>query len=270
MRKIQLLNWLKKNKPDIVLLQETKCLENAFPKDEIEELGYNLALSGQKTFNGVAILSLFRIDEKSISFKDNPVPEEARYIETVISIPEGHVMPKACRVISVYIPNGGGIDENKYKTKLRFLDALHEHMKSLWLLNEPIIIGGDFNIAPEDVDTYNGKEAEGSVLFNAELRGKFKALLNLGYYDSYRISHPKANFVSRDRDKTKKDALSNGYTWWDYREGAWYHNKGMRLDHILLSPEICDTLKSVHIDRELRSNVQPSDHVPVICEIYPQ
>lgn len=245
-RKTQLINWLSKNKRDIVLLQETKCMDTAFPRNEIEELGYNLALCGQKTFNGVAVCSLFRIDEYTTAFPGNPIPEQARYIETVISIPKG-----AVRIISVYVPNGGGFDDDKYKIKLEFMDALLEHLKALIALNEPVIIGGDFNVAPEELDVYDSKIAADTVLFNDEVRSKFRAFINLGYYDAYRILHPN----------------NRQFSWWDYREGAWYHNKGMRIDHILLSPEICDRLKLVNIESEFRGNVQPSDHVPVTCEL---
>ena len=245
-RKELFLKWLTKNKPEVVLLQETKCIDAAFPKSEIEESGYNIALHGQKAFNGVAILSLFPIDESIKAFPNNPVPNESRYLESVISIEK-----KAIRVISVYVPNGAGEDDTRFKIKLKFLDALHAHMKKLLLLDEITLIGGDFNIAPEEADTYNVEASEDSVLFDIEVRKKFRAFLNLGYYDSFRMVHP---------DKVQ-------FTWWDYRAAAWYHNHGMRIDHILLSPEACDLLKDAKIDRDMRASVKPSDHVPVICEL---
>jgi len=245
-RKELFLKWLAKNKPEIVLLQETKSVDNAFPKSEIEERGYNIVLNGQKTYNGVAILSKFPIDESIKTFANNPVAGEARYLESVITVKE-----KTIRVISVYVPNGAGIDDSRYKIKLKFLDALRVHMNNLLKLDEIALIGGDFNVAPEEVDTYNVEASRDSVLFDIEVRKKFRSLLHLGYYDSFRVIHPS----------------EVEFTWWDYRAASWYHNRGLRIDHILLSPEACDLLKDVKIDRNLRASVKPSDHVPVICEL---
>jgi exodeoxyribonuclease III len=245
-RKDFLLKWLKKDKPDVVLLQETKCVDDGFPNTELEELGYNLAIHGQKRFNGVAILSKFPIDESVKTFHGNPVSDEARYLESVISIPN-----KAIRVISIYVINGGGEDDSRFKIKLKFMEALREHMKKLLELDEIIFVGGDFNVAPEEIDTYNVEATEDTVLCDIEVRKKFRALLGLGYYDSYRMVH----------------TTEVQYTWWDYRSAAWYHNRGLRIDHILLSPEAVDLLEDVKIERNLRSGVKPSDHVPVICEM---
>jgi exodeoxyribonuclease-3 len=245
-RKELLLKWLKDDKPDVVLLQETKCIDEAFPKDEIEELGYNISIHGQKTYNGVAVLSLYPIDELITKLPGNPVPDEARYLEAVISLPN-----KAIRVISVYVPNGDGEDGTRFEIKLRFLDALRNHMKNLLKLDEIALIGGDFNVAPEEIDTYSPEANRDSVLFHIEVRRRLRAILNLGYSDSFRIHHPK----------------ESQFTWWDYRGASWYNNKGMRIDHILLSPEACDLLKDVKINSELRGSVNPSDHVPVICEL---
>ncbi|NRA73290.1 MAG: exodeoxyribonuclease III [Rickettsiales bacterium] len=245
-RKELFLKWLTKTKPEVVLLQETKSVDEAFPKSEIEEQGYNIVLHGQKTFNGVAILSKFPIDESIKTFPKNPVSNEARYLESVISVPQ-----KAIRVISVYVPNGAGIDDTRYKIKLKFLEELRIHMSKLLKLDEIILIGGDFNVAPEEIDTYNVEASKDSVLFHIEVRKRFRAFLNLGYYDSFRIMHP--NKVE--------------FSWWDYRGASWYHNRGLRIDHILLSPEACDLLKNTKIDRDLRASVKPSDHAPVICEL---
>lgn len=245
-RKELLLKWLAQDKPDVVLLQELKCTNDLFPAAEIEDLGYNLALHGQKSFNGVAVLSLFPIDEFNTSFHGNPIPDEARYIEAVISIPG-----KAIRVASVYVPNGGGEDGSRYQIKLEFLDALRVHMKSLLKLDELIFIGGDFNVAPEPLDVYSPEAWSDSVLFTLEVRARLRAILNLGYNDAFRALHPKTQL----------------FTWWDYRGASWYHNHGLRIDHILTSPEAYDLLKSVKIEADLRGAANPSDHVPVVCEL---
>ena len=246
MREESLIKWLKKDQPEVVLLQETKCVDDVFPKTEIESLGYNIAMHGQKTFNGVAVLSKFPIDESVKTFHNNPIENETRYLEAVISVPS-----KAIRVISVYVPNGAGEDDTRFKIKLKFFDALRSHMKKLLELDEIVLIGGDFNVAPEEIDTYSTEATEDTVLCDIEVRKKFRSLLGLGYYDSFRLVHP----------------TELQFTWWDYRGAAWYHNKGLRLDHILLSPEASDLLKDVKIEHNLRSGVKPSDHVPVICEV---
>jgi exodeoxyribonuclease-3 len=245
-RKELLLKWLAQDKPDVVLLQELKCTNDLFPAAEIEDLGYNLALHGQKALNGVAVLSLFPIDEFKTNFSGNPIPDESRYIEAVISIPG-----KAIRVASVYVPNGGGEDGSRFQIKLEFLDAIHGHMKSLLKLDELTFIGGDFNVAPEPIDTYSVEASHDSVLFTLEVRARLRALLNLGYHDAFRVLHHKTQL----------------FTWWDYRAASWYHNHGLRIDHILTSPEACDLLKAVKIEAELRGVANPSDHVPVVCEV---
>jgi exodeoxyribonuclease III len=245
MRKSQLITWLKQNKPEVLLLQEIKCEDKNFPKEEVEELGYNLAIHGQKGFNGVAILSLFPIDEFIIKLPGNPLPEQARYIEAVISIPQ-----TAIRVASVYVPNGEDLDSPKFKHKLEFLDALKEHCENLLRLEEKIIIGGDFNIAPEEIDSYNADATQDSILCHLSVRKKFRSLINLGFYNAFRVTNPK------DQE----------FSWWDYRRGAWQRNRGMLIDHILLSPEAVDILKTTEIHDKMRGLEKPSDHVPVVCE----
>jgi len=245
-RKESFLKWLAQTKPDVVLLQEIKCIDEAFPKTEVEELGYNLGVHGLKGYSGVAVLSLFPIDECSTSFDGDPVPNESRYLECVISVPH-----KAIRIASVYVPNGGEMEDTRYKHKLKFLEALHEHMKTLLKLDEIVLIGGDFNVAPEEIDTYSVEASKGTAFFDIEVRKRFRALLNLGYCDSFRALHPN----------------TSQFTWWDYRGASWYHNRGLRLDYILLSPEAADLLQDVQVDSKLRESVRPSDHAPVVCEI---
>lgn len=241
-----LLIWLEKYKPDIVLLQETKCINEKFPHSEIEELGYNIAIHGQKTYNGVAILSLNPIDEFHTELPSTPKPEDARYIEAIISVNKG-----AIRVASVYVPNGHELGSEKYKTKLKFIDALYSHMASLKTLDEICVIGGDFNVAPEEMDVYSPDTLKDTVLFDLTIRKKFRALTNLDYSDAFRALNPK----------------EEQFTWWDYRGGSWQKNKGARIDHLLLSPYASDVLTKSYVHYDLRNKNKPSDHIPVICEL---
>ncbi len=241
-----LLTWLEKYKPDIVLLQETKCINEKFPRSEIEELGYNIAIHGQKTYNGVAILSFSPIDEFHTELPSNPRPEDARYIEAIISVKKG-----AIRVASVYVPNGHELGSEKYKMKLDFMDALYNHMESLKELDEICVIGGDFNVAPEDMDVYSPDTLKTTVLFDLAIRKKFRSLTNLDYIDAFRASNP----------------TEEQFTWWDYRGGSWQKNKGARIDHLLLSPYASDLLTKSYVHSDLRNKDKPSDHIPVICEL---
>lgn len=245
MRKNLVVNWIKENKPDVLLLQETKCLDSDFPREDFEDLGYNIASSGQKTFNGVAILSLHPIEDVIKDFDNNPLMH-ARYIEAVIVGPEAVV-----RVVSVYVPNGESLDSEKYHYKLEFFSVLEERLRNLLELNESLVIGGDFNVAPGEIDTYSVGESLDSVLFHISIRKKFRSLINIGLYDAYRLLHPK----------------EQQFSWWDYRRGAWHKNHGLRIDHLLLSSEAADKLCSASIDQSQRGLDSPSDHAPVICEL---
>lgn len=239
-----LLNWLKRDQPDIVLLQEIKCVDEAFPAMEIEELGYNLAVYGEKTYNGVAILSKFPLDDISRGVPGNDDPR-ARYIEAVIALPY-----RALRIASVYVPNGQTADSEKFPYKLGFLDKFHDHMKTLLSYQEMLVVGGDYNIAPEDIDVHNPKAWHGSVLTHDEVRKRFRKLLHLGMYDAYRLTHS-----------------DGGYSWWDYRANAFASDDGLRIDHLLLSPQAADTLSECRVIRNLRALEKASDHTPVLATL---
>lgn len=245
-RQLHLLNWLREARPDVVLLQELKCINDAFPGEAITDLGYNLALHGQKTYNGVAILSLYPIDEFTTTLPNDPDRLQSRYIEAIISIPG-----KAIRIASVYVPNGQEIGCDKFDYKMRFLEALHGHMQKLASNDEMVMIGGDYNIAPEDIDVYDAKKLANSICFSQLERQKFQQLLRLGYYDAYRLANKSAQ----------------EFSWWDYRAGAWPQNHGMRIDHILLSPEASDLLLSARIEHGLRGLAKPSDHAPIVVSL---
>lgn len=243
-RKSSLIDWLKENTPDIMLLQEIKCLEHNFPKEGLEELGYNVAVHGQKGFNGVAILSKHPFDEVITTFPEVPLADQARYIEAVIS-----AKPHVIRVASVYVPNGQTLDSDKYQYKIEFLEALSAHMKNLLKFDEIQVIGGDFNIARQEIDTYSAEASEDTVLFAPKMRELLSGIINLGWHDLFRCKHPR----------------EHQYSWWDYRGGAWHRNKGLRLDYLFGSPEALDVLESAEIDQDERGKERASDHAPVSC-----
>ncbi|MBN8827535.1 MAG: exodeoxyribonuclease III [Sphingobacteriia bacterium] len=240
-----LQDFLQRVSPDIVLLQELKCEEAQFPKSIIEDLGYEVIIHGQKSFNGVAILSKFRIEEHSITFKEDPNPEQSRYIEAVINV-NGNVI----RVASVYVPNGESLTSQKYTYKLQFYESLLLHLQQIYSWNEKFIIGGDFNVAPDSIDVYDPKQFCDSVCFSLPERKALHKITNMGLLDSYRLLYPN----------------EKGFTWWDYRAGAWKRNEGMRIDHILISPEIADNYSNFIIHKEERDKQTPSDHVPITAE----
>jgi exodeoxyribonuclease-3 len=237
-----LLSWLTETEPDIVLLQETKAMNDQFPQEEIENLHYNIALHGQKTYNGVAILSKFPLEDVTCGipgFED----EQARYIEAVVH---------GTRVASIYVPNGMAVGSEKYIYKLNFLDQLYRHVKTLLTYDEKLVLGGDFNIAPQDQDVYDPQEWHEQILCSTPEREKLRALLYLGLTDALRARHPEENAL---------------YTWWDYRAGSWQNNFGLRIDHFLLSPQAADHLKEAYVEKEIRGMDKTSDHAPVVCQL---
>lgn len=239
-----LVDWLRESSPDIVLLQELKATNDLFPYMEIEELGYNAAVHGQKTYNGVAILSKLPLDDVITSLPGDDGDQEARYIEAVAS---GNGV--ALRVASVYVPNGQSPDSDKFQYKLRFLARLRGHMASLLRLDEIMVMGGDYNVAPEAIDVYDPKGLDATVCFHPLEREALRAITHLGVYDAFRILHP------------EKQAFS----WWDYRGNGFDSGKGMRIDHLLLSPQAADKLSTCEVVTDLRRLDKPSDHAPVMC-----
>lgn len=240
-REAHLLRWLQARQPDIVCLQELKCLDEAFPRGEIEALGYNVETYGQKTFNGVAILSKHRIEVEHRGlpgFED----EQARYIEALVSLPG-----EALRICGVYFPNGNPAPGPKYEYKLAFMEALTRHARSLLALEEKLVIAGDYNIIPDARDAREPAAWAQDALFLPESRAALQRLLNLGFTEALRAT-------------TDAGGL---YSFWDYQAGAWQRNNGIRIDHLLLSPRAADRLAEVGIDKDLRAEDKPSDHVPV-------
>lgn len=240
-----LLAWLDASPVDILLLQELKCVDESFPRMELEDKGYNLAIHGQKTYNGVAICSKFPIDEVIRGLPGDDSDEQARYIEGVISLPGS-----AIRVASAYVPNGQDVTSDKFPYKLRFYDRLRAHWEATLKYNEVAVLGGDFNCAPEPLDVYDPK-LDGMVCYHPEERMRLRALFHLGMYDAFRLANP---------DKKQ-------FSWWDYRMNGYPQNHGLRIDHLLLSAMAADRLSSSLIDEVPRQQEKPSDHAPVICEL---
>jgi exodeoxyribonuclease-3 len=236
------LEWLKDAAPDIVLLQETKVIDDQFPRMEIEDLGYNIATHGQRTYNGVAILSKSPIEVEQRGLPGYSEDEQARYIEAVI----GNL-----RVASIYLPNGNPAPGEKFDYKLRWMAHLHNHVSSLLDYEEAVVLGGDYNVVPTDDDVFDPVGWANDALCRPESRAAFRKILWLGYTEAYRALHSDVG----------------NYTWWDYRAGQWSRDHGARIDHFLLSPQAADRLVACTIDRDPRSKEKPSDHTPLICEI---
>jgi exodeoxyribonuclease-3 len=240
------LRWLREASPDVALLQETKCEDHAFPRQAFEELGYNLALHGQKSYNGTAILSKAPIDEQKARLPGGDSDDHARYIEAVISTGTG-----AVRVASIYLPNGNPTGTDKFAYKLGWMDRLIGHARDLLKFEEPLVLAGDYNVIPDPRDARYPENWTTDALFQPETRAKFRELLNLGFTDAVRAA-----------------ATENGlYTFWDYQAGAWQRNNGIRIDHMLLSPQAADRYRGFRIDKHVRGWEKPSDHVPVLAEI---
>jgi len=241
-----LLNWLKEANPDVCCLQEIKSVDENFPGEAIEDLGYNVITHGQKGFNGVAILSKRPVDDVTIGLPGDDDDIQARYLEAVI--PYGD---QIVRVASIYLPNGNPVDTEKYPYKLGWMDRLTRHAQKLLLLEEPLILAGDYNVIPQREDARKPDSWVDDALFKLESREKFRQLVNLGFTDALRVF----------------EAGDDVYTFWDYQAGAWQRNNGIRIDHMLLSPQASDVLVNCHVDKYVRDWERPSDHVPVVLEI---
>ncbi len=238
-----LCEWLKSSAPDVVCLQEIKSVDEGFPRLEIEALGYHVETHGQKGFNGVAILSKMKPDEVNRGLPGDDGDEQARFIEAVFSVERGVV-----RICSLYLPNGNPPDDPvKYPYKLAWMERLKAFTESRLALEEPLILAGDYNVIPEPHDCRDPRLWEGDALFLPKTRQSFRRLENLGLTDAVRA--------------TSDDPLL--YTFWDYQAGAWQKNNGIRIDHLMLSPEASDRLLSASIEKHVRSWEKPSDHVPV-------
>ncbi|MFK7903448.1 MAG: exodeoxyribonuclease III [Nitratireductor sp.] len=243
-----LIIWLKEAQPDIACLQEIKSVDENFPRSEIESLGYNLETHGQKSFNGVALLSKLPFEEvnRGLPLLDGDAEDpQARFIEGVFNV-EG----KPLRVACLYLPNGNPVDTEKFPYKLSWMKRLEAWAAERLSLEEPLILAGDYNVIPMPKDCYDEKAWEGDALYRPESRAAFRSLLNLGFTEALRATNEDAGV----------------YTFWDYQAGAWPKNNGIRIDHLLLSPEAAQNFKAVEIDKHTRDWEKPSDHVPIWIE----
>ena len=238
--------WLKERNPDIVCLQEIKCVDEAFPREALEALGYNVAVHGQKTFNGVALLSKLQFDEVAPGLIGDDGDVQARFLEALVSTKNG-----ALRVVSLYLPNGNPAPGEKYDYKLKWMDRLIAFSRERLKLEEPMVLAGDYNVIPAAADARRPEAWVKDALFLPQTREKFRALLNLGLTDAIRASSDDAGL----------------YSFWDYQAGSWPKNDGIRIDHLLLSPQAADRLTDAGIDRHVRSWDKPSDHVPVFVDL---
>ncbi len=245
------LSWLREAEPDICCLQEIKSQDAAFPREAFEDLGYHVETHGQKSFNGVAILSKRSPEEVARGLPtgddaEGADDEQARYIEGVYPIETGII-----RVASIYLPNGNPIGTEKFTYKRAWMRRLHLHAQNLLADEVPTVLAGDYNVMPDDQDVHEPDKWRDDALFQPEIRAAFRALTHLGYADAVRACHP-----------TGPD-----FTFWDYQAGAWQKNNGIRIDHALLSPEALDRLRAARIDRHTRGWEKPSDHVPVVITL---
>jgi exodeoxyribonuclease III len=238
--------WLKEAAPDVVALQEIKSTEDSFPAATFEDLGYNTAVHGQKTYNGVAILSKRPLEDVTCGLPGFAADEQARYIEALVPGDAGMV-----RVASIYAPNGNPVGTEKFAYKQEWTKRLKEHAANLLAFEEPLALMGDFNVIPEDADCHDPKAWEQDAVFQPESRAGLRGIINLGYTDAFRAKH----------------SAPGHYTFWDYQAGAWAKNHGIRIDFILLSPQALDRLEACAIDKDVRGREKPSDHAPVWCEL---
>lgn len=241
-----LLSFLQEAQPDVVCLQEIKCLDEAFPRQEIEALGYQVETIGQKTFNGVALLSRHRLEDIRRGLPGDDADEQARYIEAVVPHAGGVV-----RVACLYLPNGNPVDSEKYPYKIKWMNRLIAHTRTLLSHEEPLVLAGDYNVIPEARDCHDPAAWAGDALFLPLTRNTYRSLVHLGLTDAVR--------ATTDAGKL--------YTFWDYQAGAWQKNNGIRIDHLLLSPQAADRLTATTIHKDMRAREKPSDHVPVSVEL---
>jgi len=236
-----ILHYIKNSQPDVLLLQEIKTKEETFPKDTFRDAGYESYVFGQKSYNGVAIVSKLKVNNININFTKDEL-KQSRIISGEIKLGA-----KKIELINIYVPNGNPVDTEKYEYKKKWLNKFVIAIKKKLTENSNLIIAGDFNIIPEDIDVYDFKRYENDALGRLEIRKKYRELINLGFKDVYR-------FIN----KNKQD-----YTFWDYFAGSWQKNYGMRIDHFLLSNNLIENVSSININKNPRSKTKPSDHTPI-------
>ena len=238
----RLLEWLDEAQPDVVCLQEIKCIGDNFPVEPIRAAGYHALVRGQKGFNGVAILSKSPALETQVGLPGDDADEQSRYLEAEID---------GVRVASIYLPNGNPQPGPKFDYKLAWMARLDAHARELWRLETPVVLAGDYNVIPTDEDVFSVQAMASDALMQPESRAAFRRLVNTGWTDAIRTRFPTGPV----------------YTFWDYQAGAWPRDAGFRIDHLLLSPSAGDRLANAGVDRHVRGREKASDHVPVWIEL---
>ncbi len=240
-----LLDWLDEAQPDIVLMQEIKSVDEGFPQEPFEERGYHVETHGQKSFNGVGILSKLPLEDVTRGLPGDDTDEQARWIEATV------VGDSALRLCGLYLPNGNPAPGPKYDYKLAWMTRLEARARDLLAQEEPFVMAGDYNIIPQDEDAKRPEAWQTDALALPQSRAAFRRLVNLGLTDAFRATNQAAGH----------------YTFWDYQAGAWNRDDGIRIDHVLLSPQAADRLTGCGIDKEIRDREKPSDHVPIWVEM---
>lgn len=238
--------WLDEARPDVVLCQEIKSVDSAFPSDLFEDRGYSVHTHGQKSFNGVAILSRHPLEDVTRGLPGDETDDQARWIEATLC--GDH---QAIRLCGLYLPNGNPVPGPKYAYKLAWMARLEARARDLLADEMPVMLAGDYNVIPQAEDAARPKDWENDALFLPETRAAFQRILNLGYTEAFRTRH----------------AGPGHYSFWDYQGGAWQKNNGIRIDHILLSPQAADLMTEAGIESDLRDRDKPSDHVPVWVDL---
>ena len=235
--------YIKISSPDLLLLQEIKTEEKNFPYEDFRKLKYQSYVSGQKSYNGVSILSKKKLSIINTNLLEDKI-KQARIISTKIKIKNRDV-----DLINIYVPNGNPVDTDKYFYKINWLNLLIKDLKKKIKNGNSVIVTGDFNIIPEDIDSYAPEKYLNDALFRIEIRKKFREIINLGLVDVFRIFNKKEGF----------------YTFWDYMKGSWPKNNGLRIDHFLMTSSMIDLVKKIEIKKNIRNQIKPSDHVPIEC-----
>ncbi|WP_289041307.1 exodeoxyribonuclease III [uncultured Aliiroseovarius sp.] len=240
-----LMDWLDEAQPDVAILQEIKSIDENFPLEEFEDKGYNVETHGQKSFNGVALLSKLPLEDVTRGLPGDADDEQARYIEATV------VGDHAVRICGLYLPNGNPVPGPKYDYKLAWMDRLRARAEELLASEEAFLMAGDYNIIPQPEDAAHPENWIDDALFRPESREAWRKILNLGLTEAFRA----------------RNQAPEHYTFWDFQRGAWQRNDGIRIDHFLLSPECADLLTDCQIDKDVRGREKPSDHVPIWVEL---
>ncbi|QIE42108.1 exodeoxyribonuclease III [Rhodobacteraceae bacterium SC52] len=246
-----LTDWLNDAQPDVAVLQEIKSVDENFPREHFEDMGYRVETHGQKSFNGVAILSKLPLEDVRRGLPGDDTDEQARFIEATVM---GDV---AVRIFGLYLPNGNPVPGPKYDYKLAWMARLESHVEEALKLEEPLVVCGDYNIIPQSEDAARPKAWLKDALFLPQSRAAYRRILALGLTDAFRATHPHMPPAPSPQN----------FSFWDYQAGAWNKNDGIRIDHLLLSPQAADLLQVCEIDTDVRGREKPSDHVPVWVEL---